>query len=183
MLKIIVPGLFASAFCLASFGSCGAAGGSPFAETEAVLSKYVESTGCGFHLEKGNFVELRKSPVEGVEAAFAAVYEADVGCCGGSGTVFPYIAVLARDCGTGEDLHVVPSLSGPVLREGMPRRVERLEALPSGNLLLHGLEYAEDDPACCPSKKVRIEMTVGEAKLPSGGDLPDRLFFWKPAGR
>lgn len=94
-----------------------------------------------------------------MDAKYAVLLTGDIGCAGGSGTNYTYIAMIS--IGSGNSFVVDPSHSSPVIAFESPARyVARLVGNTRDTLILEGYEFGPNDANCCPSINLRFTLRV-----------------------
>lgn len=102
-----------------------------------------------------------KEPDDRWDARYAALWDGDIGCDGGSGGESTRISIVAVK--TGNTFVVDPLRSSPAIRFEIPvRYVTRIVGNTHDSLVLEGLAYGPNDGNCCPSIRLRFTMQVDE---------------------
>jgi hypothetical protein len=95
------------------------------------------------------------------QAEYAVIWQGDIGCAGGSGTISANIAVV-KVSHWGVFL-VDPRWSSPIAKFDPPvKYIDRLLGNTRNTLVLEGVTYGDDDATCCPSVRVRFTMKQGD---------------------
>jgi hypothetical protein len=124
-------------------------------------SEYARSISCEASTDEENLVALipwrnLEDPTERFAARYALVWWGDIGCHGGTGTVIPGIVIV--QLGAGYSFFVVPGASSPRIKFEVKARAPRVIKATENELTLSALDYAPNDPHCCPSISVQVRL-------------------------
>lgn len=95
------------------------------------------------------------------KAEYAALWEGDIGCSGGSGSSTTNISIVK--IGEGGSFLIDPSRSSPIINFSAPvRYISKIVGNTRDTLILEGLKYGEKDSNCCPSIPVRFTLKLNK---------------------
>lgn len=120
------------------------------------VGNYVEAVGCSYEADNQDDLLIADLGVEELEGStYVAFPMYDEGCVGGSGTIFFSPVVLKASKFGSQIPYVDIGTTAEIDFINMPARsLEAVEVLTADRIRIVGYEYGEDDPMCCPSKRV-----------------------------
>ncbi|WP_209505831.1 MULTISPECIES: hypothetical protein [unclassified Ruegeria] len=126
------------------------------AEIVESVGKFVEAIGCSYEADNQQdllIADLGATELEGT--TYIAFPMVDVGCVVGSGTIyFMPVVLTASDFGSQTPYVDLWATANVDFVELPGRALEAVEALDANHIRIAGYSYREDDPSCCPTKRV-----------------------------
>lgn len=157
-----------------------------FERISQIAQGYVEQAGCfddTVKIDPKNVTKFNDKEA-GMEDAFIVMVPADIHCGGGSGTSSFNLILLERaGLRTAEDdpdysyLKVNVDASEPVAYSNGPRSITSVYQK-NGQLFATGLEYATNDPNCCPSIKTIYKVNLKKRILELNENEDRVLYSW-----
>ena len=127
----------------------------------AVAERYANAIGCGaITIRPADVHVLDVGRIDSHLPKYAALWNGDLECYGGSGSEATHLVVATLNTGR---YVVQPRLSSPVVTFELPVRfVTRVVSATGDTLVLEGKEYAPTDPRSNPSVPVRFTLRADQ---------------------